>query len=1059
MAWEGDESSGEEVSGSEVESMSEDDSAVGGGLGAAFRFIDSDEDDTREKGKVLSRRQKALNDLLEHTREFAKCVEEKRFMDGRDMAVELNRFVKMDRNLPMVYKRWFAAQVTASFTKIAEKKIETDLPKDELNALRQLRKHRWEEKIANQLTAYESEHREKIWEGDKSENFPEGDEEEEESSEDDSDDGGLLQDLRTDVGDKSDADEKDSDADDDAAGDADKEESGGEDDWDFSDSEESAAGVEEESDDDAEVTEDLRKRMMRRGFWVKKDWNKVEELVEDVAEVEDDFETDEEYYTDEETGEQRVRVKRKKKRKKKELTQKQKKRLQKSEKHDKKKRDAPTKKIVVVTTDSTTWSTKRIMSEFKAVLLLRGKQGASSREIVTNLKAVLQQCQNQKDVHAQLTVASVLVSYYYDAATRRYQGMTNEKWELVHQLLEFMIQLLKENRSKIRMSPFADLALKLKISDDDGDEDTRKTLSPEEWFLKVISGDVGTAAVGAEDKSKGADKEDELSRMIVAPETSKLDPAYTWVHGNLWQYVHQLTTQLKKNFKSLDSDYNTPKYEARMENIKSLTTLLRSFKEYFVKLKDFATAADITVDLMSQMYSTYRRKYDALAIERDRKMMIVRKPKDITSKFAGEEILRLPETTVSNLAQFVFQHGTARAQTHAMLFLITHLAIHNYHRLSRELLLMSHLGAVEVIGNAVLGTQILYNRALARYAMACFNHGEWFNCMVVLQELFSGGRAAPLLGQGIIYARRDGTPDQVKEEAASAGRLMPRHLWIKFDTLEAMFLLASLFIEIPSMAQQSGGIVMLTSRIRLASVRNRHFGKLWDSYIKREILVPPESTQALILSSGMQMLDANWRACDQWIHSLRCWKDKDMHHADAIYARVLNQLKRVCLQCYLFRYGTIYETLSIPRLIEMFEMEEKECRRFIGHTILTARSARSAAAGSLASMNQFKASIDDINDCVIMHRVPASPLQRIAIEFGDKLEFLMEQNEKSVGIRRPEHTGRSAVAGRWGRGGRGRGRGRGGGRGGKSSGGRGGKSGGRGGGGGGGGGDTRFSKK
>ncbi len=146
----------------------------------------------------------------------------------------------------------------------------------------------------------------------------------------------------------------------------------------------------------------------------------------------------------------------------------------------------------------------------------------------------------------------------------------------------------------------------------------------------------------------------------------------------------------------------------------------------------------------------------------------------------------------------MFEHGTPRNQTTAMLYLIFNMSIHNRYELCRDLLLMSHLGSPSRIGITSVELQILYNRALAAFSVCSFVYGNWYSCMIVLQELFSSNRYKILLAQGYTNAPIDDpktTQEMIKLEQIQQQRMLPQHFHINNDLLEASHLLSSLFVK------------------------------------------------------------------------------------------------------------------------------------------------------------------------------------------------------------------------------------------------------------------------
>merc|ERR1712048_259270 len=132
------------------------------------------------------------------------------------------------------------------------------------------------------------------------------------------------------------------------------------------------------------------------------------------------------------------------------------------------------------------------------------------------------------------------------------------------------------------------------------------------------------------------------------------------------------------------------------------------------------------------------------------------------------------------------------------------------------------------------------------------------------------------------------------------------------------------------------------------------------------------------------MQNGEYVTCKNMINSLKLWEH--LKHPRFVKKKVFSMIKRECLRCYLYRYGSVYQSISIDRLSEMFEMSKSHTKQFISKMIITA-----------GNDNKF-ASLDEMTECVVIHQSPPMPIQRTALEYSDKLSFLIEQNEKLLGI-------------------------------------------------------------
>ena len=146
----------------------------------------------------------------------------------------------------------------------------------------------------------------------------------------------------------------------------------------------------------------------------------------------------------------------------------------------------------------------------------------------------------------------------------------------------------------------------------------------------------------------------------------------------------------------------------------------------------------------------------------------------VNAKFRGQKVMNLPKCEVVERAAFVFEHGRSRLQTRAMLYLIFNMGLHHRFEQCRDLLLMSHLGsgskneAQPLIAKQGIELQILYNRAIARFAVCAFMVSEFKAAELVLQDLFASNRLKILLAQGFTKAPLEiSTNEQLKQAQVS----------------------------------------------------------------------------------------------------------------------------------------------------------------------------------------------------------------------------------------------------------------------------------------------------
>eukprot|EP01084_Bolivina_argentea_P257241 433340_1 len=143
----------------------------------------------------------------------------------------------------------------------------------------------------------------------------------------------------------------------------------------------------------------------------------------------------------------------------------------------KKKKHGPTK-----------WSVNRINQTFAHVLTDRGKTNVNRDQIVNHLEELMEQCELHNAEQARLTVISVLISFYFDTASRKTTGMSGSRWRKTRGLISTMLKSLSKNINTFRVSNDADIRLILKETDDENKKEKDEN-SNLEWMKALEGGD------------------------------------------------------------------------------------------------------------------------------------------------------------------------------------------------------------------------------------------------------------------------------------------------------------------------------------------------------------------------------------------------------------------------------------------------------------------------------------------------------------------------------------------------------------------------------------------
>ncbi|MCP9265110.1 Eukaryotic translation initiation factor 3 subunit 8 [Dirofilaria immitis] len=439
--------------------------------------------------------------------------------------------------------------------------------------------------------------------------------------------------------------------------------------------------------------------------------------------------------------------------------------------------------------------------------------------------------------------------------------------------------------------------------------------------------------------SVGINEDDENIQDATKPYT---------VHGSVLMSVHRLDTELTKILQN--ADCHSTDYIEKLKGEKDLCALID-------KLMDYVNARlDKGVFLEEEVCKLYMLRIEHLYY-----------------KYEVEDSLEQGQESsiaiMERLCKEVYvRDDTKRLRQRAMLCQIYHLALHDKWHQARDLMLMSHLQAI--VDHSDVSTQILYNRTICQLGLCAFRHSFIKEAHQGLSEIQNTQRAERTAGTGIAMRQQERTAEQEKLERA---RQIPYHMHINVELMECVYLICSMLLEIPHMASQEYEL-----RRRLLS-RSFHY-QLKQSE-KSSLIGPPENTREHVVAASRAMLNGDWKKCRDYIVNdkmdAKVWNL--FRNSEKVKEMVIHRIQEESLRTYLLMYSTVYTTVSLETLSQLFELDKSTVHSVISKMIIS---------------EELSASLDEPTDCLIMHRVEPSRLQLLALHLTDKLTQLADSNEQ-----------------------------------------------------------------
>ncbi|XP_042070060.1 eukaryotic translation initiation factor 3 subunit C isoform X1 [Haplochromis burtoni] len=336
---------------------------------------------------------------------------------------------------------------------------------------------------------------------------------------------------------------------------------------------------------------------------------------------------------------------------------------------------------------------------------------------------------------------------------------------------------------------------------------------------------------------------------------------------------------------------------------------------------------------------------------------------------------------MDRLCKFIYaKDRTDRIRTCAILCHIYHHALHSRWYQARDLMLMSHLQ--DNIQHADPPVQILYNRTMVQLGICAFRQGMIKDAHNALLDIQSSGRAKELLGQGLLM--RNMQERNAEQEKIEKRRQVPFHMHINLELLECVYLVSAMLLEIPYMAAHE-----FDARRRMISKQFHHQLRVGE---RQPLLGPPESMREHVVAASKAMKMGDWRTCHSFIinekMNSKVW---DLFpEIQKVREMLVRKIQEESLRTYLFTYSSVYDSISMATLSEMFELEMPTVHSIISKMIIN---------------EELMASLDQPTQTVVMHRTEPTSLQNMALQLAEKLGNLVENNERVFDLKQGVYGG------------------------------------------------------
>ncbi|KAG4306508.1 hypothetical protein PORY_000496 [Pneumocystis oryctolagi] len=431
------------------------------------------------------------------------------------------------------------------------------------------------------------------------------------------------------------------------------------------------------------------------------------------------------------------------------------------------------------------------------------------------------------------------------------------------------------------------------------------------------------------------------------------------IRGSIVSFVDKLDDELIRSLQNIDP--HTTDYIDRLKDETGLYSIIYRVQVYLERINASDNISRIILRRLEHIY--YKPEQVICTLEETTWKTV---HESIDSKITPRSEKSDAATLMHNLCVYLYKYGAGLLRTRAMLYHIYHHALHNRFFKARDMLLMSHLQ--DNIFTADIVTQVLYNRTMVQIGLSAFRTGMILEAHCALHEICGTGRMKELLTQGLQIQRYNQvSPEQERLERQ---RQFPFHMHINLELLECVYLTCSMLLEIPSIA--ASGFSPDSKKII-----SRSFRRMLD-YNKRQVFTgPPENSRDCIIQASRALATGEWKKCCELIKSIKIWDL--MPETQKIKDILTNKIQEEAVRTYLFTYAPFYDTISISRLSEMFDLPKGNI---------------TALVSKMISHDEISAALDQVHNTIVIRRIELSRLQSMALILIDKVQAFIDQNEK-----------------------------------------------------------------
>lgn len=159
-------------------------------------------------------------------------------------------------------------------------------------------------------------------------------------------------------------------------------------------------------------------------------------------------------------------------------------------------------------------------------------------------------------------------------------------------------------------------------------------------------------------------------------------------------------------------------------------------------------------------------------------------------------------------------------------------------------------------------------------------------------------------------------------------RFVPPHLHLNLEILDCVFMITSMFLEIPNLSE---------NRVEVhKNVISRGFRKMIEGYDQKGIQFAPQHSRDYIVFAARFLAQSKWRDAFQNICNIKVISNLPDFQSGSLKKHLEKKFQETALRIYLIESQAGHESFSLSVLSEQFGLEKTQTVKQVGKLVAKA---------------------------------------------------------------------------------------------------------------------------